>query len=232
MRLFGYFLFLVLTAAGLASAQADETRQLAQAMRVFVSVQTPGMGPVPIRHCRNAGPARTVSARVARGLGRARREAPDERALRWWERCDRRLAAFAGYFVRAGRVHDVDPWILASMARQESGLNPYATGPIGEGGIAQLHPRGVGARSRFVQSEAFRRACTRQVDACQEEIVDIQAEHLRFWLDRCDNNIKSALGGYNRGRCGITPYTTNVLDHHWRLIRARPDRYDRAHNHG
>lgn len=236
MRLFGYFLFLVLASAGVASAQADETRDLARAMRVLVSVETP-RGPVPIRHCRNAGPDRirgAIPARVAASRhpveARRREILLTDRHGQWWARCDARLAAFAGYFVRSAQVYDVDPWILASMARQESGLNPYATGPIGEGGIAQLHPRGVGARSRFVQSESFRRACMRQTDACQEEVIDIQAEHLRFWLDRCDGNIKSALGGYNRGRCGITAYTSNVLGHHRRLLLARPERNDRAHN--
>ena len=214
----GYVLLFVVLLAGVASAQRQvvEEQRLAHAMRAFVTVQTP-RGGVPIAHCRNAGPRGPVSARVARGETRDDRHA--NMVDRWWARCNTRLSAFARYFIRAGHTFDVDPWVLAAMARHESGLNPYATGSIGEGGIAQLHPRGVGQRSRFVRSSSFRRACMRQADACQEDVVMIQAEHLRFWVDRC-GDLKRALGGYNRGRCGITTYTVHVLRQHRRLMQA------------
>lgn len=217
-----FILLLVIVAAGVASAQDSwsTTQRLAHAMRAFVTVQTP-RGPVAIAHCRNAGPRGPVRAAVDRGETREARH--DQRVSDGWARCDARLAAFSRYFISAGRTFDVSPWVLAAMARHESGLNPYATGPIGERGIAQLHPRGVGQRSQFVRSPAFRRACMRQADACQEEVVLIQAEHLRFWIDRC-GDLKRALGGYNRGRCGITAYTANVLRQHRRLVDAAAQR--------
>lgn len=190
-----------------ARAQSEDPEELAAAMRVLVAVETP-RGPVPVRHCRRAG---TVSARAARSRTR-----PEP-----WDRCDRRLMFFANAFVRAGHVHDVDPWVLAAMARQESGLNPFAIGPSGEGGVAQLHPRGIGRRSRFVRNESFRGQCTQRADACQQEVIDLQAEHLRSWIDRCDGNLKHALGGYNSGHCGLRAYVNNVLRHHRRLWNAR-----------
>lgn len=203
---------LALVALPSAAQPIEEARELAGALRVLVAVQTP-RGPVPVRHCRRA--PLVASGTVSAASARARR--PTERDP--WERCDGRLQVFAGYFFDAGRRHEVDPWLLAAMARQESGLNPFASGAIGEGGIAQLHPRGIGRRSRFVQDEGFRRACSREVGACQREVVELQAEHLRHWIDRCGGNVKAALGGYNRGRCGITAYTSNVLRHHRRLVR-------------
>jgi hypothetical protein len=127
-----------------------------------------------------------------------------------WARCDRRLHAFAAFFVAASDDEGVSEWTLAAMAIRESGLNPMAQGAIGEGGLMQLHPRGIGARVPFVRSERVRRICARQAGACQRDIVRIGAHHLGEWLMRC-GGLAAALGGYNRGRCGETDYSRRVL---------------------
>ena len=183
-----------------AVAQSDaEVQALAEDMRPLVAVRTP-RGPVPVRHCRSAGPPV---------------EGGDV-----WARCDRRLYEFARYFVASGRAHGVDSLLLAAMARHESGLNPFAESSIGSRGIGQLHPRGVGRRSIFVRSDRFWAACAREIGACQREIVDLQAEHLRAWIDRC-GEVKAALGGYNSGRCGRTRYMRSVLRWHNRIRGLR-----------
>ena len=195
---FALGLTLTFAVVGTCSAVAqpyDEARELAFALRTVVAVSTP-RGPAPIRHCRQTP-----------GEGDA------------WTRCQRRLDSFAENFHDAGRRHELDPWVLAAMASHESGLNPFAVSRIGARGIAQLHPRGVGFRSPFVRSPWVRRRCAREVHACQREVVELSAEHLRAWVDRC-GDLKRALGGYNRGRCGLTPYVARVLRVHRRLVRA------------
>lgn len=194
-------LLLLLCVEGVhVDAQVSQYDVLAEALRKVVSVSTP-RGPLPVRHCREAplSTSAPIPAAVASGRGH----------LNAWHRCDQRLKEFARYFIRGAKIHGVDPYILAAMARVESGLNPFATGAIGEGGIAQLHPRGIGRRSRFVSDEQYRRSCMRETGACQGEVVELQAEHLRAWMDRC-GSLDAALGGYNRGRCGETAYTRNV----------------------
>ena len=60
------------------------------------------------------------------------------------EGCKERISAFAGWIESAAAIYQIDQWILGGMAFHESGLNPFAKGSIGERGILQLHPKGVG----------------------------------------------------------------------------------------
>lgn len=124
--------------------------------------------------------------------------------VRGWERCDERLEAFAAAFVASGRRHRVPPVVLAAIAVGESGLNPEATGRAGEIGIMQLHPHGVG------RSLARATCSSSRVDACQAAVVELAAEHLAAWRARCSSDLE-ALGAYNRGRCGSTPYAERVV---------------------
>lgn len=125
--------------------------------------------------------------------------------------CEARLSAFASAMVASGTRHGIDPVLLAAVALRESGLNPAAEGTaVGEGGIMQLHPRGVGRHSRFVRDARFRARCLRrEPGACQAEVVEIGAEHLAAWISRCGSE-SAGLGGYNRGRCGETVYVQRV----------------------
>jgi len=186
---------------GDAHAQPIDAARLERALRVAVSVGAPER--VPVAHCRHAGP------RMPSGLGR-------------WARCERRLARFATYFERAGRTQHVSAWTLAAMALRESGLNPWAQGPAGEGGVMQLHPRGIGAHEPFVRSERYRRQCRHAVGACQWPIVLAGARHLARWIARCGSE-SSALGGYNRGRCGETAYSRGVASTRARLRASAND---------
>jgi hypothetical protein len=149
-------------------------------------------GGVPVAHCRYSGHPRALDLADP------------------WSRCHARLTAFATIIGRAAAAHSLDPWLLLSVAIRESGLYPHAEGRVGERGIVQLHPRGVGARSRFVSSDAHFRACRRRPDACQAEVVEIGAQHLSEWIERCGSESRG-LGGYNSGRCGETGYSRRVL---------------------
>ena len=143
------------------------------------------------------------------GLARALRSHVDVASGR-----DARLEAFARFFVGASRRHGTSPHVLAAIAVGESGLNPSAVGARGEIGILQLHPRGIG------RVLVHARPCDEgRVDGCQGPVVELGAQHLAAWQARC-GSVGEALGGYNRGRCGVTPYAERVLARAGRLAAA------------
>ncbi len=131
--------------------------------------------------------------------------------------CRARIAAFSRYIAEASHDHGLDPFVLAAMAFRESGFDPFATGAAGEVGIVQLHPHGIGRGVRFVQNEAYRRRCRREVGACQQEVVEVGATHLADAISSC-GGLLDALGYYNRGICGETDYSRRVLRERERLI--------------
>lgn len=117
--------------------------------------------------------------------------------------CDARLRAIALEMIRAGRIHGVDPWLLAAMAYRESGLNPDAIGAVGEVGVLQLHPRSARGRRALA-------ACARAPSRCTAAVIWLAAEGLAASIARCGSE-PAALGAYNRGHCGATSYSTRVL---------------------
>jgi hypothetical protein len=132
--------------------------------------------------------------------------------------CRARIAVIARWLADAADQYSLDPFVLAAMAVKESGLNPFAEGSVGELGLLQLHPRGVGRRTKFVRSEDFRKRCEKSVGACQKEIIDIGAEHLSDAIQRC-GDLRAALGAYNSGKCGETDYTDRVLTERAALLK-------------
>lgn len=134
------------------------------------------------------------------------------------EGCLNRLTNFAHLIGSASREHDIDPFLLAAVAVRESGMNPLAAGAAGERGIVQLHPRGPGARVRFVQSEAYRRRCERQPGFCQDEVLQAGASLLSRSINSC-GGVREALGAYNRGECGTTDYSRRVMRERQTLLR-------------
>lgn len=117
------------------------------------------------------------------------------------EGCERRVDLFAGYFRSAGEAYGIDPWLLAGMAVRESGLNPFAQGAGGEGGVLQIHPRTRTGRSmRWHTDPTYRKRCEREAGACQGPVVHAAASMLRKAIDRC-GSIEAGLAGYNMGRC-------------------------------
>lgn len=117
--------------------------------------------------------------------------------------CAARARRMAEHFERAGARHDVDPWLLAAIALQESGGNPDAVGTRGEWSLMQLLPGS--AHERVV-----RRLCDENPSECTAITIDGAARLVRSAIDRCGSE-GAALGMYNRGVCGETDYSIAVL---------------------
>lgn len=131
--------------------------------------------------------------------------------------CRVRIARFSRWIAEVARAFELDAFVLAAMAVRESGLDPFVRGAVGEYGLIQLHPRGVGRRVRFVQSEHFRQRCRRRPGACQREVLTVGARLLQDSKERC-GDLQSALTAYNRGECGASDYSRRVLEERATLL--------------
>ena len=124
---------------------------------------------------------------------------------------------FADLIAEAATHHDLDPWLLAAVAKVESNFDPYAVSHAGACGILQLMPA---TAKRFGVSNVF--------DA--KENVEGGAQYLRWLLDRFEGRRDLALAAYNAGEGavdrfgGIPPYR-ETLNYVGRVLRkaARPD---------
>lgn len=124
--------------------------------------------------------------------------------------CAKRLELLAQWIEDAADKHGVDPLVLSAIALHESGLNPFAQGQVGEAGIMQLHPRGVGRQVRFVKDERYRDRCKKEPGACQKEVIDQAATLLATATKTC-GSVERALGYYNTGRCQKNGYAGRVM---------------------
>lgn len=127
--------------------------------------------------------------------------------------CAKRIKLLAQWIEDAAAKHGVDPLVLSAIALHESGLNPFAQGQVGEAGIMQLHPQGVGRQVRFVKDTGYRDRCKRTAGACQKEVIDKAASLLATAIKTC-GSVERALGYYNTGRCQTNGYADRVMHRH------------------
>jgi soluble lytic murein transglycosylase-like protein len=100
---------------------------------------------------------------------------------------------FRSLFEAAGQRYGVDPVLLSSVARQESGFDPSAVSHAGAQGLMQLMPgtaAGLGVSDAFDPSQA----------------VDGAARLLRQLLGRFDGRVDLALACYNAGPGAVDRY--------------------------
>ena len=112
-----------------------------------------------------------------------------------------------------GDEFDVDPALVRAVIRAESAFEARAVSPKGAGGLMQLMPRTAESYGVYDLHSA-------------EENIRGGVEHLRWLLDRYDENVKLALAAYNAGakpvdrHRGIPPfaetreYVKRVLRYH------------------
>ena len=104
---------------------------------------------------------------------------------------------YAELFDAAGRRHDVDPALLAAVARAESNFNPRAVSPVGAQGLMQFMP----ATAEEMGVDPWDPASA----------IDGAARYLRNSLDRF-GSVDLAVASYNAGpgavarHGGIPPY--------------------------
>jgi soluble lytic murein transglycosylase-like protein len=102
-------------------------------------------------------------------------------------------AYLSALITEAGRMHGVDPRLIAAVARRESAFNPRAVSAVGAGGLMQLMP----ATANFLGvNDVF--------DARQN--VFGGARYLRTLLDAFHGDLDLTLAAYNAGPGAVQKY--------------------------
>jgi hypothetical protein len=99
---------------------------------------------------------------------------------------------YRDFIASAARATDLDPWLVASVAKTESGFDPQAVSRAGAAGLMQLMPAAAsehGVHDVFDPAENLRGG----------------AEHLRIMLDRFES-LQLALAAYNSGATTVARY--------------------------
>jgi soluble lytic murein transglycosylase-like protein len=97
----------------------------------------------------------------------------------------------------AATIHGLDPYLILSVMRQESGFNRNALSPKGASGLMQLMPA---TASRFG---------VRNIFDVRENILG-GAKYLRWLLDRFSGDVRLALAGYNAGEGAVEFYGNRI----------------------
>lgn len=138
--------------------------------------------------------------------------------------CKDRIEHFVGYILNAADAYDLNPWLLAAMAYNESRFNPFAEGPtVSSRGILQINPKTKrGKKSPFarngIKGKRFRAKCKHIPGNCQEEIVFKAADHMASSIRYC-GNLSLGLSMYNTGRCKLRKTYVKNTAKAWRALQ-------------
>jgi soluble lytic murein transglycosylase-like protein len=122
-------------------------------------------------------------------------------------------AAVDAIVYEAASQNGLDPCLIFSVMRAESGFNPAAVSPKGASGLMQLMPA---TASRFGVRNIF--------DA--RENIHAGSRYLRWLLDRFNGDLRLALAGYNAGEGAVEFYGLRIppfleTQNYVRIIYAR-----------
>lgn len=109
---------------------------------------------------------------------------------------------------RAASRHDVDPYLVAAVARAESGYDPAAVSSAGAVGLMQIMPA---TAEWIVQRDDWQGGLG---DDLTDPAVnlDLGAFYLAFLIDLFGGDVRSALAAYNAGQGTVATWLDAVGD--------------------
>jgi soluble lytic murein transglycosylase-like protein len=105
--------------------------------------------------------------------------------------------AIDAMIAEAATIHGLDPYLILSVMRHESGFNRNAISPKGASGLMQLMPA---TAARFG---------VRNIFDVRENILG-GAKYLRWLLERFNGDVRLALAGYNAGEGAVEFYGNRI----------------------
>lgn len=105
--------------------------------------------------------------------------------------------AFDTIIYEAATLHGLDPCLIVSVMRAESGFNRMAVSPKGASGLMQLMPA---TAERFGVKNIFD----------PRENILAGSKYLRWLLERFDGDVRLALAGYNAGEGAVEFYGNRI----------------------
>lgn len=126
-----------------------------------------------------------------------------------------------GMVYEAAALHGLDPCLILSVMRAESGFNRMAISPKGASGLMQLMP-----------ATATRMGVRNLFDP-RENILG-GAKYLRWLLNRFNGDLRLALAGYNAGEGAVEAYGNRIppFQETQNYVRTIYTRYSALHSSG
>jgi soluble lytic murein transglycosylase-like protein len=118
----------------------------------------------------------------------------------------------------AAAQHGLDPCLILSVMKAESGFNKMAVSVKGASGLMQLMPA---TAARFGVKNIFD----------QRENIAAGARYLRWLLDRFNGDVRLALAGYNAGEGAVEHYGNRIppFAETQNYVRTIYSRFSRIH---
>ncbi|MDE1323639.1 murein transglycosylase [Vibrio aestuarianus] len=149
-------------------------------------------------------------------------------AAKMWDNTQLRFPlAHQWWFNFYGQKHGIDPIMLMSLARQESGMDVEAQSPVGARGIMQIMPRTASYTAKKYQLTYNGEDELYQVG----KNIEIGSHYLNGLLEQYDNNRIFAFAAYNAGPSRVNQWrekTQGKLDA-YAFIEAIPFKETRGY---
>lgn len=97
---------------------------------------------------------------------------------------------------------DIDPIILLSLIRQESGFNPRARSVVGARGLMQIMPTTAKLLNRRVKANDLEKPDTN---------LKLGIQYFKYLMKKYDNNLVYVLSAYNAGENRVTRWQRDIF---------------------
>jgi soluble lytic murein transglycosylase len=107
--------------------------------------------------------------------------------------------------------NEVDPVILMSLIRQESGFNPRARSLVGARGLMQLMPTTAKMMNRRVSANDLEKP---------ETNLKLGIQHFKYLMKKYDNNLVYVLAAYNAGEHRVTRWQKEIFSKNENMLET------------